>query len=117
MNGTYKETQAKDANQAKLGTPAEIQAAQHGERKNKDDDVGDDVPCGVVVPERYVGDTGARRLREPELVDRCAGEDNDQQLRYRPQGDKDEGSDDDLPHLACSQDTVVLKEEGEFSCS
>jgi hypothetical protein len=116
-NGPYKETQAEDANQAKLGTPAEIQAAQHGQRKNEDDDVGDDVPRGVVVPERYVGDACAGRLGEPELLDRRAGEDDDQQLRYRPQSDKDEGSNDDLPHLACSQDTVVLKEEGEFGCS
>ena len=114
--GTYKETEGKDADQADLLAPAEVEAGHGREREHKDDDVGDDVTRRVGIPEGEVGDAGAGRLGKPKLVDGRAGEDDDKELRDGPQGHKDKGGDDEVAHVAPPKDAVVLEEEGELGC-
>jgi hypothetical protein len=77
---TYKETQAENANQGELLAFPQVQASQGRERQNEDNDVGDDVPRRVVIPEWKVGNTRPWGLWEPEFVDGCASEDDDEEL-------------------------------------
>lgn len=113
---TYEETEAEDADQAELLALAEVQTAQGREREDENNNVSDDVAGCVVVPEGDVGDAFARHLVVPELVDGRAREDDDEQLRDRPECDKDESGNDDPFHVPGPQDAVVLEEEGEFGC-
>lgn len=113
---TYKETEAKDSDEAYLLSPSQVQAAQCGQRQHEDGDIRDDVPGRINIPERQIRNTGSWSIRKPELVDRRAGEDDDQELRYGPRSDEDEGDDDDMPHPARSHDPMVLEQESKFNC-
>ena len=77
---TYEEAETEDSDETELLPPAEVETAECREWQQEDDDVGDDVPSRVDVPEWEVGDTGAGRVGEPELMDWRASKDDDKEL-------------------------------------